>query len=66
MDEQASLLRLGETKLASGDLESALVAYNAVASAAEDPLQIATALLGLARTLRKSGEGVKAAATSVS
>ena len=63
VDEQASLLRLGETKLVSGDLESALVAYNAVASAAEDPLQIATALLGLARTLRKSGEGVKAAAT---
>jgi len=62
-DEQASLLRLGERRLAAGDLESALLAYNSVATTTEDPVQLATALLGLARTLRKSGEGVKAAAT---
>jgi len=62
-EERASLLRIGDAKLASGDLESALLAYNAVATATEDPDELATALLGLARTLRKSGEGVKAAAT---
>lgn len=62
-EQQASLLRLGENKLASGDLQSALLAYNSVAAGAEDPDQVAKALHGLARTLRKSGEGIKAAAT---
>ncbi len=61
--ERASLLRLGTTKLAAGDSESALIAFRQVAETDDDPNEQANALLGLARAYRLGGDRVKAAAT---
>ena len=62
-EEHASLIRIGEAKLASGDATSALIAYRQIASTAIDENEEALALLGLARAYRLNGDGVKAAAT---
>jgi tetratricopeptide (TPR) repeat protein len=53
-EEIASLLRIGEAKALRQDWASALLAYNQVlvASHSATPLQVRTALLGLARTYR--------------
>lgn len=62
-EERASLLRVADAKLAAGDTESSLIAYRQVAAATADTPEAAPALLGMARTYRVSGDGVKAAAT---
>jgi tetratricopeptide (TPR) repeat protein len=62
-EERASLMRIGDAKLASGDGASALLAYRQVARATDDETESARALLGIARAYRLSGDGVKAAAT---
>lgn len=62
-EEHASLLRIGDAKLASGDAASALIAYRQVATEPLDDQEAVTALLGLARAHRLSGDGVKASAT---
>lgn len=62
-EERASLLRIADVKLAAGDTESSLIAYRQVAAATADTPEAAPALLGMARTYRVSGDGVKAAAT---
>ncbi len=62
-EERASLMRIGATKLASGDHESAVIAYRQVATSTDDPAELANALHGLARAFRMSGQAVKAVAT---
>lgn len=62
-EERASLMRIGELKLAAGDAASALIAYRQIATTAVDEAEEARALLGLARAHRLAGDGVKAAAT---
>lgn len=62
-DERASLLRIGDAKLTSGDHASALIAYRQVAQATDVPDEKARALLGLARAYRLAGDGVKSVAT---
>ncbi len=62
-EEKTSLLRIGATKLKSGDAESAIIAYRQVAQVSEDPAEEAGALLGLARAYRLGGDQIKAAAT---
>ncbi len=62
-EERASLLRIGDAKLAAGDAESALIAYRQVAVVSKIPDELARALLGMARSHRLAGDGVKASAT---
>ncbi len=64
-EERASLMRIGEAKLASGDATSALIAYRQVATSTNEDEEEASAqaLLGMARAYRLGGNGVKAAAT---
>lgn len=64
-EEIASLLRIGDAKLAapSGpDTDSAIIAYRQAARLADGDAQ-ASALLGLGRALRLAGDSVKAVAT---
>lgn len=59
----ASLLRLGENKLAEGDLDAARIAFETVGRESEDPAASVAALHGLARTYRSAGHLVRAVAT---
>jgi len=61
--ERTSLLRIGATKLKSGDADSAIIAYRQVAEITEEPGEEAAALAGLARAYRLGGDQIKAAAT---
>lgn len=60
--EAASLLRIGEAKLAANDTEAAIVAFRQAARLGEGD-EAAQALQGLARALRLEGDAVKAIAT---
>jgi tetratricopeptide (TPR) repeat protein len=62
-EERASLIRIGEAKLAAGDGDSALIAFRQVSTSPIDDKTRAVALLGLARAYRLTGQSVKAAAT---
>lgn len=62
-EEHASLLRIGAAKLASGDFDSASIAFRQVAQGTRDPDEEGRALAGLARTYRLAGDRVKAIAT---
>lgn len=62
-EDLASLLRIADAKLATGDTDSSLIAYRQVAAATAGTPEAAPAILGMARTYRVAGEGVKAAAT---
>lgn len=60
--ETASLLRIGEAKLAAGDGEASIMAFRQASRRAKDD-DLPRALIGLARAYRRSGDGVKAIAT---
>jgi len=61
-EEVRSLLRIGETKTAQGDYESAEIAYRQILSARATAEQDRDALLGLARMYRRKNELTRAAA----
>ena len=61
--EFTSVLRFGQRRLALGDYDSALIAFQQVGKGTERKTEREAALAGLARTYRKSGDLVKAAAT---
>jgi tetratricopeptide (TPR) repeat protein len=61
-EEVVSLLRIGETKTAQADYESAEIAYRQILSARASADQDRDALLGLARMYRRKNELTKAAA----
>jgi len=61
-EEAKSLLRIGETKTAQGDYESAEIAYRQILSARVTAEQDRDALLGLARMHRRKNELTRAAA----
>jgi tetratricopeptide (TPR) repeat protein len=60
--ELADLLRYGEKKLEAEDFESSLIAFQQVMTGTRQPKERERALAGLARTYRKTGDLVKAAA----
>lgn len=61
-EEVVSLLRIGETKTAQGDFESAEIAYQQILGARATAEQDRDALLGMARMYRRKNELTKAAA----
>jgi len=61
-EEVKSLLRIGETKTAQGDYESAEIAYRQILSASASAEQDRDALLGLARMYRRKNELTRSAA----
>lgn len=61
-EEIQSLLRIGETKTARGDFDSAEIAYRQVLAAKATPAQDRDALLGMARMYRRKNQFTRAAA----
>ncbi|HRE83021.1 MAG TPA: tetratricopeptide repeat protein [Opitutaceae bacterium] len=61
-EEIQSLLRIGETKTAQGDFDSAEIAYRQVLAAKATPAQDRDALLGMARMYRRKNQFTRAAA----
>jgi tetratricopeptide (TPR) repeat protein len=61
-EEEASVLRIAENKTASGDYETAEIAFRQLLAASPHPERDQRALLGLARLHRHRGQDARAAA----